>query len=354
LLEGVNDMARRTSGTKRKATRGQNGNGHSAESRVQHQTQTARPTDASRLPPARTAAPAEARRPVKGRLIIIGGHEDREKDRLILRQVTDCAKRGKVVVCTVASDVPGELWETYERAFRELGCSEVVHLDIGRRADLMLDPPLHLMEGANAFFFTGGGQLKITTRFAGTRLCSAVEEFYRQGGTVAGTSAGAAVMAETMIVSGPSRETHKIGEALQMAPGLGFIRDVIVDQHFAERGRIGRLLGAVAQNPRFLGLGIDEDTAVVVEQEKRFTVIGAGAAYVADAEDVTYTNVAEEESSRALSLFNIRLHVLSQGDSYDLRTRQPSHQFAKKVDEALSESNHRQTGSSQSEASAGA
>ncbi|WP_375770425.1 cyanophycinase [Archangium gephyra] len=336
-------MARKTRGTKK------NGNG-SRERVAQRRTQMTRPSDAGRGPPARTMAPAETRRPVSGRLIIIGGHEDRENDRLILRQVTDCAKRGRVVVCTVASDVPQELWKTYERAFRELGCSDVVHLDIERRADLLIDPPLHLLEGADAFFFTGGGQLKITTRFAGTRLCAAVEEFYRKGGTVAGTSAGAAAMSETMLVTGPSRESHKIGESLQMAPGLGFLRDVIVDQHFAERGRIGRLLGAVAQNPRFIGLGIDEDTAVIVEREERFTVIGAGAVYVADAEDATYTNVAEEETSRALSLFNVRLHVLSQGDSYDLRTRQPSHRFAKEVEERLEKSEHRRKAPSHAEA----
>jgi|GEM_PF-246339 len=339
-------MARRTGGTKK------NGNGKSEvrERTAQRRTQMTRSSDAEKGPPARTAAPAESRRPVSGRLIIIGGHEDRENDRLILRQVTDCAKRGRVVVCTVASDVPHELWETYERAFRELGCSDVVHLDIERRADLLLDPPLHLLEGADAFFFTGGGQLKITTRFAGTRLCAAVEEFYRNGGTVAGTSAGAAAMSETMLVTGPSRESHKIGESLQMAPGLGFLRDVIVDQHFAERGRIGRLLGAVAQNPRFIGMGIDEDTAVIVEREESLTVIGAGAVYIADAEDATYTNVAEEEERRALSLFNVRLHVLSQGDSYDLRTRQPSHQFARTVEEQLDRSTHLRKGASQAEA----
>jgi cyanophycinase len=251
---------------------------------------------------------------------------------------------GRVVVCKVASDVPGEVWEDYQRCFRDMGCKDVVHLDIERRADLLLEPPLELLEGADVFFFTGGTQLKITTRFAGTRLCAAVEEFYRKGGTVAGTSAGASVMADTMLVSGPGRETHKIGETLQMAPGLGFLRDVIIDQHFAERGRIGRLLGAVAQNPRFLGLGIDEDTAVVVEREQAFTVYGSGAVYVADAENVTYTNVEEEEEERTLSIFNVRLHVLSQGDSFDLRTRRPSHEFAKTVEQVLDRSEHASRG----------
>jgi cyanophycinase len=275
---------------------------------------------------------------VAGRLVIIGGHEDKEKDRLILREVVRRANGGRVVVCTVASEVPGELWDIYRRTFGELGCKDIVHLDIDRRADLLVDPPLELLDGASVFFFTGGGQLKITTRMGGTRLCAAVEEFYRKGGTVAGTSAGAAAMSDTMLVTGPSRETHKIGEALQMAPGLGFIRDVIVDQHFAERGRIGRLLGAVAQNPRLIGVGIDEDTAIIVEREEQFTVLGSGAVYIADAEDVTYTNVAEEEAQRTLSIFNVRLHVLSQGDQFDLRTRRPSHEFAAKMEDTISRS----------------
>jgi cyanophycinase len=333
-------MARATNGKKRKAGNGHNGPARRERSALSR-TQSVRAGEAGNLPPARPSAPSEQRRPVAGRLIIIGGHEDKEGDRLILRQVTNCTRGGRVVVCTVASDVPGELWEVYERTFRDLGCSDVVHLDIERRADLLIDPPLQLLEGADVFFFTGGGQLKITTRFAGTRLCSAVEEFYRRGGTVAGTSAGAAVMADTMLVSGAGSESHKIGETLQMAPGLGFIRDVIIDQHFAERGRIGRLLGAVAQNPRFLGLGIDEDTAVVVEREEQFTVIGSGAVYVADAEDATYTNVAEEERDRTLSLFNVRLHVLSQGDSFDLRTRRPSHEFAKSVEKRIAQTAER-------------
>ncbi len=314
-----------------------NGRARKEES-AQRKTQGTRSNGVESPLPQRPPSPSERRQPVAGRLVIIGGHEDKEKDRLILREVVRRANGGRVVVCTVASEVPGELWDIYRRTFGELGCKDIVHLDIDRRADLLVDPPLELLDGASVFFFTGGGQLKITTRMGGTRLCAAVEEFYRKGGTVAGTSAGAAAMSDTMLVTGPSRETHKIGEALQMAPGLGFIRDVIVDQHFAERGRIGRLLGAVAQNPRLIGVGIDEDTAIIVEREEQFTVLGSGAVYIADAEDVTYTNVAEEEAQRTLSIFNVRLHVLSQGDQFDLRTRRPSHEFAAKMEDTISRS----------------
>lgn len=286
--------------------------------------------------PERLPGPSEhATGAATGRLVIIGGGEDKERERLVLRQVADCARGGRIVVCTVASDVPEEIWRDYERAFRALGCKDVVHLDIGARTDILHDPPLDLLDRAQVFFFTGGGQLKITTRFSGTRLCAAVEEFYRRGGTVAGTSAGASVMAETMLVSGVGSESHKIGENLLMAPGLGFLKDVIIDQHFAERGRIGRLLGAVAQNPRFIGVGIDEDTAIVVDREEAFTVVGAGAVYVTDAQGVTYTNVADEERERTLSIFDVRLHLLSQGDTFDLRTRRPSHRFAGEIERAI-------------------
>ena len=128
-------------------------------------------------------------------------------------------------------------------------------------------------------------------------------------------------MSETMLVAGPGRETYRIGE-LHMAPGLGLLPDVIIDQHFAERGRHGRLVGAVAHNPRILGLGVDEDTAMVVEGD-RFTVIGAGGVHVFDGEACSQSNIAEADSSRALSIFDVRMHVLSTGDAFDLRRRRP-------------------------------
>lgn len=124
-----------------------------------------------------------------------------------------------------------------------------------------------------------------------------------------------------MLVGGASSESHRIGD-LRMAPGLGLIRNAIIDQHFAERGRIGRLLGAVAHNPRILGIGIDEDTAIVVEGD-RFSVLGSGAVYVVDAEEVTQSNIAEGRSACALSLHDVRMHVLAAGDAFDLAQRAP-------------------------------
>ena len=116
-----------------------------------------------------------------------------------------------------------------------------------------------------------------------------------------------------------------------MAPGFGFAKDMIIDQHFAERGRIGRLLGAVARNPRLLGVGIDEDTGIVIDGKQQFQVIGSGGVYVLDGHGVNFTNISEEESGRAMSIFGIRLDLLSQGDLFDIRPRHPSSRFASSV-----------------------
>jgi cyanophycinase len=137
------------------------------------------------------------------------------------------------------------------------------------------------------------------------------------------------------MVGGNGEETHRIGGSLKLAPGLGFIRGIIVDQHFAERGRIGRLLGAVTQNPRILGMGIDENTAVIVERDRKFSVIGEGGVTVLDAGGSTYSNITDEESDRALSVYDVKLHILSQGDFFDCETRRPTPRPAEIIEEEL-------------------
>ncbi len=289
----------------------------------------------------RTGLPGAARAPrprpatAQGTLIIIGGHEEREGDAIILRAVAERTKGGKLVVATLATSEPEETYQEYRRAFTALGVKQIVHLDVPDREDLLRDPRPEIMESASVVFFTGGGQLRITTQFGGTQLCEQIQEFYRRGGTIAGTSAGASVMSDTMLVSGDADSSHRVGSNLLMAPGLGYIKDVIIDQHFAERGRIGRLLGAVAQNPRLLGVGIDENTAIVVEKENRVRVLGDGAVYIVDGRQVTSTNMDDDSEDQTLSIFNVRLHVLSQGDEFDLWTREPMDGDAKKVQRAL-------------------
>ena len=279
--------------------------------------------------------PPAQRGTARGSLIIIGGHEEKEGDALILRSVAERSRGGKLVVATLASEEPEAMFRDYQRAFSALGIKKIEHLDVSSREAIIKDPPLDLLDGASVVFFTGGGQLRITTQFGGTELCEQIQEFYQQGGTIAGTSAGASVMSDTMLVSGEGEVSHRVGSRLMMAPGLGYLKDVIIDQHFAERGRIGRLLGAVAQNPRLLGIGLDENTAIIVEQEQHFRVLGGGGAYVVDGREMTCTNLTEEDDDRTASIFNVRLHLLSQGDEFDLLTRVPLKHSAESIEKEL-------------------
>jgi cyanophycinase len=261
-----------------------------------------------------------ARQP-EGPLIIIGGHEDKEGDRVILKAVAERLNGGRLVLATIASRAPEGYFETYQKAFASLGVTDLVELYVEDRAETHDDGKLALLDGAAGVFFSGGDQLRISSQIGDTPIEARIRQIWRDGGVLAGTSAGASVMSDTMMVRGASAETHRIGD-LRMAPGLGLVRDVIIDQHFAERGRIGRLLGAVAQSPRVLGVGIDEDTAIIVEGDV-FKVIGSGAVYVVDAEGVSASNIAEARPENTLSMFDVRLHVLASGDGLDLVTRRP-------------------------------
>ena len=272
----------------------------------------------------RPLRPGRAGAPHKGTLIIIGGHEDRTGEKKILRAVADrLGDDGKIVVCTVASSEPESLWEEYESAFRALGVPHVFRLDVESREDASTPRAMRILEGATGVFFTGGDQLKITSQIGDTPVYSRLQEIFESGGVVAGTSAGASAMSETMLVANDGEASYRIKSALLMAPGLALAQDMLIDQHFAERGRMARLIGAVTQNPRVLGIGIDEDTAIIVERQRGFRVLGAGAVYVVDGSSTNYSNIGEEDSDRTLSSFNITVHMLSQGDHFDLSTRTP-------------------------------
>jgi len=257
-------------------------------------------------------------------LIIIGGKEDRTADKIILGEVARRVGSGKLVVSTVAMENnPGEIFDEYEKAFRSLGVKHLFKLEISNRDEAKSDSKLRILDDAQALFFTGGDQMKITSQIGDTPIYQRIRQIYEEGGVIAGTSAGASVMSETMLVVGGDEESHVIGGSVRMAPGLGLIGGVIIDQHFMERGRVGRLLGAVAQNPKNLGIGIDEQTAIVVERGNGFYVLGSGAVYVIDGSEVTYSNIAEEDLKKTLSIYDVKMHMLSQGDRFDLVKRAP-------------------------------
>ncbi|HEY0366931.1 MAG TPA: cyanophycinase [Pyrinomonadaceae bacterium] len=276
-------------------------------------------------------------------LIIIGGKEDRSNNKIILGEVARRIGSGKLVVTTVAmANGTDELFELYERAFRSLGVKHLYNLEISHRGEATVPSKVKILDDAAGVFFTGGDQLKITSQIGDTPIFERVREIYDDGGVIAGTSAGAAVMSETMLVEGGDENSHVIGDSVRMAPGLGLIGGLVIDQHFMERGRFGRLIGAVAQNPKNLGVGIDEQTAIVVERGNGFYVLGSGGVYVIDGTEVSYSNVAEEDQKKTLSIYNVRMHMLSQGDRFDLLNRMPR-QMQGRAAEKLPEKEEEQT-----------
>lgn len=261
---------------------------------------------------------------INGNLIIIGGAEDKEGDKDILKRVANFIDKEKhsLLIATVATEYPEKSFEKYHKVFSTLGIKNIKKLDISSRDDSYNHYNISLAKEADLIFFTGGDQLRITSLIGGTPIYDALREICKAGKLIAGTSAGASVMSDNMIVSGDNDESPR-KNTLNMSPGLGLIENVIIDQHFAQRGRLGRLLSGIAQNPEVLGIGIDEDTAIIVSNEGYAEVIGSGAVYFVDGNDIAYSNVSEQNREEVLSMFNVKLHVLKEGNRFDLLKRLP-------------------------------
>lgn len=262
---------------------------------------------------------------LEGNLIIIGGAEDKTGDRKILKEVCSRLEKDRdiLVIATIASKIPEQLGNEYYKIFTQLGIKNVRILNISDRKNASDMNNIKMIQNASMVFFTGGDQLRITSLIGGTPLYSKIQELYEDGCIFVGTSAGASVMSDTMIITGPDDESPKKC-TLKMAPGLGFVKGVIIDQHFAQRGRIGRLLVGVAENPQSLGIGVDEDTAIIVKDNGEFFVMGSGAVYVLDGSNISYSNVSEQYPDEILSIFNVKVHVLKQGNKFNFTTKLPS------------------------------
>jgi cyanophycinase len=258
-----------------------------------------------------------------GPLVIIGGSEDQQGDCRILREFVRLggAANASVVVVTVASEAQAEVGSRYAEVFDRLGVGEVRVLTVDRRGDANARSAVEAVEKATAVFFTGGNQLRITRLLGGTKLDTALHRRNEEGLVLAGTSAGAAMMSSVMITGGRPETAFRVG-IVELGPGMGFINGVLIDQHFEERGRLRRLLLAVAQYPHEIGLGIDENTAVVVRGQE-FEVLGDGSVTVIDAGGMTYTNLASLKRNDILTLCGVKIHILSEGYRFDLRNRVP-------------------------------
>jgi cyanophycinase len=261
----------------------------------------------------------------KGELVIIGGAEAKEGDAEILREFVRLAggRRAKIAVLTAATDAPEEVGDTYTNAFERLEVTDIEIVDTRDRREADDRDLAARIERATGIFFSGGNQVRIIERIKGTRLDRTIRDRHAQGAVIGGTSAGAAIMPEIMIARGDDRDNPRL-EIIEMMEGMGFLPGVVIDQHFLQRGRIGRLLSALLSQPSTLGIGIDENTAIVVENNQ-FVVIGEGAVTVVDEFGSTHNNLdqAIEDEAIDLALFEAKLHILPKGYGFNLATRKP-------------------------------
>lgn len=266
---------------------------------------------------------AEITNTPKGILVVVGGNEDKRHNLQVLRTIQSLARKPivKIEVITTASEVPLEIGQLYVKAFAKIGSNELNLLHISDR-DLAEDPAtLERLNKADIIFFTGGDQLRITSILGGTSVLRIVKERYMAGGVViAGTSAGASAMSETMIYEGGSQEAILKG-TVHVTAGIGLISSVIIDSHFIKRGRFSRLMQIACTNPGQIGLGLGEDTGVVIEKGHILKAIGSGLVVVFDGHHIRYSNITNIKDGEAIAVENVHIHTIVRGHGYDLLER---------------------------------
>lgn len=260
---------------------------------------------------------------VGGHLVIIGGAEDKYNERRLLRKFVALAggNEARILIVPVASDYPEFSADVYMQTFRNLGLQHVKVLRATSRQAVVDADAESLLEDATGVFISGGDQMRLVSILGGTNFARLLEERVRHSPLVlAGSSAGAAGMSATMIVRGEAT-AHPHRKAIRLSPGLGILQNIIIDQHFTERGRLSRLITAVSYNPRQLGLGIDENTAVIISNDGTLEVHGHGTVTVVDGSRIIYNDIAEVEDAQPFAVAGIQLHILRDGLHYDFRHR---------------------------------
>jgi cyanophycinase len=260
----------------------------------------------------------------RGYIVPVGGAEDNEGNPVILRHFVELCggAAARIAVLPTASRLP-DTGARYERIFSDLGAGAVRSLEFKRREDTGNAEWLGWLKDASGIFFTGGNQLRISTVLGGTDVARAVRTANASGVSVGGTSAGAAILSEHMIAFGQSGSTPIAG-AVSLAPGLGLTNRVVIDQHFRQRDRLGRLLAALAYNPFAVGLGLDEDTAAFIDPDDVIHVLGSGAITVIDASRLGYSSMGSASLGERICMTGVGLHILTHGGSYDLHDRMPT------------------------------
>lgn len=256
--------------------------------------------------------------------MVIGGAEDKVDGRSILTAFFESAggKESKIGIIPCASQEPSVVGDRYHQIFREMGAQQVRVLDIRLPLECDQEIWLDILNDCTGVFVTGGDQQRLCNLIGGSQFVATLKQGLKQGQmALAGTSAGAAMIGERMIAAGSSGESPN-RSLVDLAEGLGIIPEILVDQHFHNRNRMARLMSAIAAHPDKLGLGIDEDTCAAFEDDRTFQVLGKGTITVIDPGELVHNNYLHTEETTPLSLHQLTVHVLSQGDRYDYRNRQ--------------------------------
>ncbi len=264
---------------------------------------------------------------IGGHLLVIGGAEDKYNERRILRKFLELTGKDggetQILIVPVASDFPEFAADVYVQAFRRLGIAQPRVLRATSRQDVFDADADALFDGVDGVFITGGDQMRLVSLLGGTNFAQHLRGKVAETNVVlAGTSAGAAGMSTSMIVRGDATP-HPHKNSVRLSPGLGFLKNIIIDQHFTERGRISRLITAVSYNPYNLGIGIDENTAIILDNEGVLEVFGAGTVTVVDGSQITYNEIAEVSDYESFSVCGVQLHILGNGLIYDYFGRTP-------------------------------
>ena len=258
----------------------------------------------------------------RGWIVPIGGAENKENDRHILERFLRVSggADANIVIIPTASRMH-ETGPRYERIFKHLGAAHVAVMDFDTRRDCQEPGRLQRIEEATGIFFTGGNQLRLTTLLGGTPVAKLIRIRNAHGVTVGGTSAGASILSEHMIAFG-DEGSAVISGSVRLAPGLGLTNRFIIDQHFRQRDRLGRLITALAYNPFAIGIGLDEDTAAFVGPDNTVEVEGSGGVTIVDASNVSYSSVSEVGEGQPVCVLGLKLHILVAGATFNLHTRQ--------------------------------
>jgi len=257
----------------------------------------------------------------RGWIVPIGGAENKENDRRILERFVKVSggEEADIVVIPTASRVH-ETGARYQEIFTEIGARRVTVMDFDTRRDCQESGRLKRIEEASGIFFTGGNQLRLTTLLGGTAVAKLIRVRNARGVTVGGTSAGASILSEHMIAAGDEGSSMVAG-SVRLAPGLGLTNRFIIDQHFRQRDRLGRLLTALAYNPFAVGIGLDEDTAAFIGPDETVEVEGSGGVTIVDGAEVSFSSIDKIEEGQPVCVLGLRLHMLTAGATFNLHTR---------------------------------